>query len=274
MDVSAVADVAWCVQISVDGDTSTNDTVIGLASGAAGNALISNPSSPEAKQLEDAVTALLQACARTCPSTPAPPHALSCNAMRSRTDCIYTSDPASLICMQWHVVRPWLLCCCAASDLAADAMMARVQQAAGILSCCWQCTRGPSEGGSPCITGVGEVDSVGWGGGDVPDGGAGVWSGHQRGRARNLQERGRVLPGQGCRVRPRPQLGPHRLRRRVRDPVFMQRSGFSSLPPPPDVFSTWRREAAVPWVCCRLSRSPPYAGPPSACIRWHAGPPS
>ncbi len=54
------------MQISVDGDTSTNDTVIGLASGAAGNALISDPASPEAKQLEDAVTALLQACAATC----------------------------------------------------------------------------------------------------------------------------------------------------------------------------------------------------------------
>lgn len=47
-------------QISVDGDTSTNDTVIGLASGAAGGALISDPASPEAEQLEAAVTALLQ----------------------------------------------------------------------------------------------------------------------------------------------------------------------------------------------------------------------
>lgn len=45
----------------MDGDTSTNDTVIGLASGAAGNALIRDPASPEAAQLEDAVTALLQA---------------------------------------------------------------------------------------------------------------------------------------------------------------------------------------------------------------------
>ena len=52
----------------MDGDTSTNDTVIGLASGAAGNALISDPGSPEAKQLEDAVTALLQACASSCHS--------------------------------------------------------------------------------------------------------------------------------------------------------------------------------------------------------------
>ena len=48
-------------QISVDGDTSTNDTVIGLASGAAGNPKITDLGSPEAKQLENAVTALLQA---------------------------------------------------------------------------------------------------------------------------------------------------------------------------------------------------------------------
>ena len=45
----------------MDGDTSTNDTVIGLASGAAGNALIRDPASAEAHQLEAAVTALLQA---------------------------------------------------------------------------------------------------------------------------------------------------------------------------------------------------------------------
>jgi hypothetical protein len=49
-----------CVQITVDGDTSTNDTVIGLASGAAGNAPISDPGSAEGKQLQAALTALLQ----------------------------------------------------------------------------------------------------------------------------------------------------------------------------------------------------------------------
>ena len=48
----------------MDGDTSTNDTVIGLASGAAGGALISDPASPEAEQLEAAVTALLQVLLR------------------------------------------------------------------------------------------------------------------------------------------------------------------------------------------------------------------
>ena len=44
----------------MDGDTSTNDTVIGLAGGAAGNKLISEPSSKEAEQLHAVVTALLQ----------------------------------------------------------------------------------------------------------------------------------------------------------------------------------------------------------------------
>ncbi len=48
----------------MDGDTSTNDTVIGLASGAAGGALISDRASPEAAQLEAAVTALLQVLLR------------------------------------------------------------------------------------------------------------------------------------------------------------------------------------------------------------------
>ena len=47
-------------QITVDGDTSTNDTVLGLASGAAGNARIDDPRSQAAQQLEAAVTALLQ----------------------------------------------------------------------------------------------------------------------------------------------------------------------------------------------------------------------
>lgn len=55
------AQKAVVMQISVDGDTSTNDTVIGLASGVAGNAKITDLGSTEAKQLEDAVTALLQA---------------------------------------------------------------------------------------------------------------------------------------------------------------------------------------------------------------------
>lgn len=51
---------AECPQITVDGDTSTNDTVLGLASCAAGNALITDPRSEEAAKLEAAVTALLQ----------------------------------------------------------------------------------------------------------------------------------------------------------------------------------------------------------------------
>ncbi len=48
------------MQITVDGDTSTNDTVLGLASGKAGGEVISDPKSPEAKELDAAVTALLQ----------------------------------------------------------------------------------------------------------------------------------------------------------------------------------------------------------------------
>ena len=55
-------------QITVDGDTSTNDTVIACASGAAGNKLIDNPSSPEAAQLEAAVTALLAGLAKAVAS--------------------------------------------------------------------------------------------------------------------------------------------------------------------------------------------------------------
>lgn len=48
-------------QITVDGDTSTNDTVIGLASGAAGAPVITDAASPDGRALEAAVTALLQA---------------------------------------------------------------------------------------------------------------------------------------------------------------------------------------------------------------------
>lgn len=48
------------LQITVDGDTSTNDTCIGLASGAAGNDIIKHSTSEAAQKLEAAVTALLQ----------------------------------------------------------------------------------------------------------------------------------------------------------------------------------------------------------------------
>lgn len=46
-------------QISLDGDTSTNDTVIALASGAAGNATITDADSEDGKRLEAAVKAVL-----------------------------------------------------------------------------------------------------------------------------------------------------------------------------------------------------------------------
>lgn len=52
------------VQITVDGDTSTNDTVLALASGAAGNAEISDGGSEAAQRLEAAMTAVLQGLAK------------------------------------------------------------------------------------------------------------------------------------------------------------------------------------------------------------------
>jgi N-acetylglutamate synthase/N-acetylornithine aminotransferase len=47
-------------QITVDGDTSTNDCVIGLASGLAGNAKVADAGSEDGTKLEAALTALLQ----------------------------------------------------------------------------------------------------------------------------------------------------------------------------------------------------------------------
>ena len=52
-------------QITVDGDTSTNDCVIGLTSGAAGGVEISDPNSREAEALLAALTALLQGLAKS-----------------------------------------------------------------------------------------------------------------------------------------------------------------------------------------------------------------
>jgi glutamate N-acetyltransferase/amino-acid N-acetyltransferase len=52
-------------QITVDGDTSTNDCVIGLASGAAGNAVITDAGTADGKKLEAALTALLQGLAKS-----------------------------------------------------------------------------------------------------------------------------------------------------------------------------------------------------------------
>jgi len=55
-------------QISVDGDTSTNDTVLALANGAAGGDLIENPDSQEAKLLEQAVYACCEGLAKSIAS--------------------------------------------------------------------------------------------------------------------------------------------------------------------------------------------------------------
>ena len=53
------------LQITVDGDTSTNDTVLGLASGAAGNPTITDASSSSGAKLEGALTATLQGLAKS-----------------------------------------------------------------------------------------------------------------------------------------------------------------------------------------------------------------
>ncbi|XP_052175317.1 arginine biosynthesis bifunctional protein ArgJ, chloroplastic isoform X2 [Diospyros lotus] len=52
-------------QITVDGDTSTNDSVIALASGLSGSVEISNMDSPEAKQLQLCIDAVMQGLAKS-----------------------------------------------------------------------------------------------------------------------------------------------------------------------------------------------------------------
>lgn len=52
-------------QITVDGDTSTNDTVIALASGLSGAARISNLNGPEAAQLQSCLDAVMQGLAKS-----------------------------------------------------------------------------------------------------------------------------------------------------------------------------------------------------------------
>lgn len=59
------ASIASFNQITVDGDTSTNDCVIGLASGLAGNEIITDTASTDGKKLEAALTALLQGLAKS-----------------------------------------------------------------------------------------------------------------------------------------------------------------------------------------------------------------
>jgi glutamate N-acetyltransferase / amino-acid N-acetyltransferase len=55
-----------CMQITVDGDTSTNDTVLALASGAAeATPLVNVADSDDARKLEAAVTAVLQGLAKS-----------------------------------------------------------------------------------------------------------------------------------------------------------------------------------------------------------------
>lgn len=59
------ASVASFNSITVDGDTSTNDCVIGLASGKSGAPLIKDASSEDGKKLEAALTALMQGLAKS-----------------------------------------------------------------------------------------------------------------------------------------------------------------------------------------------------------------
>ncbi|KAJ0657395.1 putative transferase [Helianthus annuus] len=52
-------------QITVDGDTSTNDTIVALASGLSGSNKISALHSPEAKQLQACLDAVMQGLAKS-----------------------------------------------------------------------------------------------------------------------------------------------------------------------------------------------------------------
>jgi glutamate N-acetyltransferase / amino-acid N-acetyltransferase len=52
------------LQITVDGDTSTNDTVLALSSGQAGNSPITDASSAAGRKLQAALTATLQGMAK------------------------------------------------------------------------------------------------------------------------------------------------------------------------------------------------------------------
>ena len=61
--LSAATDASFN-QITVDGDSSTNDTVIALASGAAGGARLASERDPGAAALQAALTALLQGLAK------------------------------------------------------------------------------------------------------------------------------------------------------------------------------------------------------------------
>eukprot|EP00798_Chlamydomonas_sp_ICE-L_P021157 gene21157-28046_t len=59
------ASVASFNSITVDGDTSTNDCVIGLASGKSGAPMITDASSEDGKKLDAALTALMQGLAKS-----------------------------------------------------------------------------------------------------------------------------------------------------------------------------------------------------------------
>ena len=62
--ITSRAGAASFNQISVDGDTSTNDSLVTFASGKAGNATITDVNSPEGKLLEQALTAMCRGLAK------------------------------------------------------------------------------------------------------------------------------------------------------------------------------------------------------------------
>eukprot|EP00967_Tisochrysis_lutea_P055830 scaffold70360_cov24-Tisochrysis_lutea.AAC.1 len=86
------AGVWQCGNAIVDGDTSTNDCVIGLASGAAGTPLISDANSAEGKQLEAALTALLQHCLQFCGRT-----TVSLHVAYTRTNACHKQEQGRVI---------------------------------------------------------------------------------------------------------------------------------------------------------------------------------
>ena len=164
-----------CVlQISVDGDTSTNDTVIGLASGAAGNAKITDLTSPEAKQLEDAVTALLQV---------GPAHLLGfsaqhCVPIDGSASQAYCHGVGSLGCFGNMPSPHYVLRCLPLS-------IARIACHQGSVKVC------------VCSAGPGKVNSMGRRGRDLLDRGADIRGCQRRGCQEDFKVCCGVVPREG-----------------------------------------------------------------------------
>lgn len=163
-------------QISVDGDTSTNDTVIGLASGAAGNPKITDLNSPEAKQLEDAVTALLQASTQ---STVASRNLAPCI-------CILALPFMSMCSMLLNGATP-------VKDV--YSMHGLPMLPVALIICKGRVKQSWTSAGS------GQISGVGWRGRNLPHGGADERGREQCGRACDLQVGRGILSREGGCVR-------------------------------------------------------------------------